>query len=231
MTLSLGHIVNLSIIELFNKFFTKLMHLEGIEETVEEFKLDNVAHFVDFLRKLYIQLNPQKGGECKTITPPSMTELHHVAVKFRVASSKNLFDINFNDGIIEIPKLTISDEIELTIQNLLAFEQCHCEDNYLNDYVVIMDRLASIPKDVDLLVKHGIVENRLGDSGKGPNLINKLADGVIVDLKNFYFAGIYEDLNVHCRTSCIEEFMAGCHLRFILASYKLTEAVMQFTIS
>ncbi|KAH7524683.1 hypothetical protein FEM48_Zijuj06G0145700 [Ziziphus jujuba var. spinosa] len=201
ISLPSGHTEKPSIIKLAHKFFTTLMHLEGTETKLEQIKPENVAHFVDFLRTLYIPLNPRDGEKFKSLNAPSMTELHRAGVKFRVASSKNLFDIHFNNGILKIPKLTISDEIELTIRNLLAFEQCHCVENYLNDYVVIMDRLVNTPKDVDLLVKYGIVENRLGDSSEGASLINKLADGVIMDSDDFYFAGICKALNDYCSTS------------------------------
>ncbi|KAH7524684.1 hypothetical protein FEM48_Zijuj06G0145800 [Ziziphus jujuba var. spinosa] len=108
ITLSSGQTVNLSIIELSHKFFTKQIPLEGTEEKFEKIKGDNVAHFVDFLRKLYIPSNPRNGEECKSVTAssitelhltiPSVTELHRAGVKFKVASSKNLFDINFKNG-------------------------------------------------------------------------------------------------------------------------------------
>ena len=97
--------------------------------------------------------------------------------------------------------MTISDETELTIRNLLAFEQCHCTENYLNDYVVMLNRLVNSAKDVDLLVKYGIVENILGDNAEGSTLIHKLADGVTIEYNNFYFAKMSEELNVYCRTS------------------------------
>ncbi|KAI5355005.1 hypothetical protein L3X38_007900 [Prunus dulcis] len=74
-------------------------------------------------------------------------------------------------------------------------------ENYINDYVVIMDRFVNTAKDVELLVKHGIVENSLGDSSEGSTLINNLADGVIVDPNDFYFAILCADLNKYCRTS------------------------------
>ncbi|KAL5559315.1 hypothetical protein UlMin_035526 [Ulmus minor] len=120
-----------------------------------------------------------------------MIELHKAGVKFNVGSSGNLFDLQFSKGILEILKLSISDETELTIKNLLAFEQCHCTENYLNDYIVMMDYLVDTPKDVDFLVKYA---DRF-------TLINKLADGVTVEYKNFYFAKISKDLNDYCRTS------------------------------
>ncbi|KAF3447146.1 hypothetical protein FNV43_RR12326 [Rhamnella rubrinervis] len=201
ITVPSGHTEKLSIIKLSHKFFKSLMHLEGTEENLEKISSARVEHFVDFLRNLYVPLNPRIGGHCKSLTTPSMTELHRAGVKFKVRSSKNIFDIKFENGILEIPKWTISDETELTIRNLLAFEQSHCIENYLNDYVVIMDRLVNTSKDVDLLVKFGIVENRLGDNSEGSNLINKLADGVIMDSEDFYFATTFEQLDAYCRTS------------------------------
>ncbi|KAK9946033.1 hypothetical protein M0R45_011516 [Rubus argutus] len=53
-------------------------------------------------------------------------------------------------------------------------------------------------KDVELLVKYGIVENRLGDSSGGSTLINNLADGVIFDSKDFCYAALCKDLNNYC---------------------------------
>nr|XP_015903079.2 UPF0481 protein At3g47200-like [Ziziphus jujuba var. spinosa]XP_024923928.2 UPF0481 protein At3g47200-like [Ziziphus jujuba var. spinosa] len=195
-----GLTLDLSIIELSHKFFAQPLGLGGTEEKLEEIKCNNCAHVVDFLRELYIPSNPRNRGESETINAPSMTELHRAGVKFRVASSKNLFDINFNNGILEIPKLSINYYSELIIRNLLAFEQCHCYDNYINNYVVIMDRLVNIPKDVDLLVENEILENLLGDSGEVATLINKLAEGAIWSKDDFYFADTFNNLNVYCRT-------------------------------
>ncbi|PON32538.1 hypothetical protein PanWU01x14_360460 [Parasponia andersonii] len=192
----------LSIIKLSHDFFKKLMRFEATKDNLKCIPSSGVEHFVDFLRKIYVPLKPKsKEVKLKTFNIPSIMELHRAGVKFKASSNKNLFDIHFSEGILEIPKLTISDETELTIRNLLAFEQCHYTDNYLNDYVVIIDRLVNTPKDVDLLVKYGIVENRLGDSSQGATLINKLADGVTLDSNNFYFAEVSENLCDYCRTS------------------------------
>lgn len=188
----------LSLVKLSHEFFKSLMHLE---KTEEYFTSSEVEHFVGLLRKMHMPLSPKIGGKLKTLSSPSMTELHRAGVKFKAGSKKNLFDVRFSNGVLEIPRFTISDETELTIRNILAFEQCHCVENYLNDYVVIMDRLVNTPKDVDLLVKYGIVENRLGDASEGATFINKLADGVIMESDNFYFASICEELNKYYKTS------------------------------
>ncbi|CAL8996829.1 unnamed protein product [Prunus brigantina] len=163
-----NNIERLSILNLCHNFFKNLMHIEGIDGNMEKLCASKVEHFVDFCRNLHLPLplKPHAKGRLETLNTPSITELHRAGVKFKVGSPKNLFDIQFANGILEIPKLAISDETELTIRNLLAFEQCHCMENYINDYVVIMDRFVNTAKDVELLVKHGIVENSLGDSSE-----------------------------------------------------------------
>ena len=55
---------------------------------------------------------------------------------------------------------------------------------------------------MDLFVKHGIVESKLGESIEVCTLANKLADGgVIMNPQASYFAAICEELNAHYRTS------------------------------
>lgn len=189
-----------SIIELTYHFFKERMHLEVTEDKLMKISSNKFEHFVDLLRKLYIPLQARKEGKkLQTLTIPSMTELHQAGVRFEVGSSRNVFDIEFVQGILKIPKLIIGGETELSIRNMVAFEQCHCDKNYMNDYVVIMDRLVNTTKDVDLLVEYGIAENRQGDSNEGAILINKLADGAVVEFEEFYFAYLSRDLNTYCR--------------------------------
>lgn len=69
----------------------------------------------------------------------------------------------------------------------------------MNDYVVLMNRLMSTPRDAELLVKHGILENKLGGAIEASTLANKLADGVIMKPNEFYFAEVCEGLNGYCR--------------------------------
>ncbi|KAH0988084.1 hypothetical protein GBA52_015261 [Prunus armeniaca] len=126
---------------------------------------------------------------------PTITELHGAGVKFRVGTTKNLFDIKFEDGILEIPEIQIQDDTELTIKNLIAFEQCHCREHYISDYTCLLDCFVNGPKDVDMLVKHRIVKHGLGDSSGVSRLINNIGEGVVVDTDNFYFASICKDLN------------------------------------
>ncbi|CAL8996918.1 unnamed protein product [Prunus brigantina] len=134
------------------------------------------------------------------ITTPCITKLHQAGVKFKLMrSSRNLFDIKFKDGILEIPKLKIDDHTELTLRNLIAFEQCHCVKHYITDYVSLIDNLVNTEKDVEFLKKDEIVEHILGDDNDVCTLINSLGRGVVLDDESFYFADLYKDLNSYCR--------------------------------
>ncbi|XP_062164869.1 UPF0481 protein At3g47200-like [Alnus glutinosa] len=201
---------NLTLVRLTEYFFKLRMESSGIEDRWEEFSSGDfkIKHFVDLLRHVQLKpvKKPSKSDEMKLLklTTPTLTELHQAGVTFQVAnrSNRNLFDIKFDKkkGKLEIPSFIFSDETELTIRNSLAFEQCHCSENYINDYVIIMNRLVETHKDIGLLVNERIVENRFSNTREGSNFLNKLADGAILDQDNFYFASLSEDLNAYYKT-------------------------------
>lgn len=193
-----GNEVSINIFELSWFFFKELLHLEVMEGRLDQIRSSDIRHFVDFLRFLYLPPNEQNGGKLQTITIPSITALLHAGIKFKARSNKNLLDLQFEHGILQIPKLIVGDETEISMCNLIAFEQCYYEDRCINDYIVLMNRLVNTKEDVDLVVKYGILENRLSNNKKGSSLINELEDGVVLDFENFYFATLSEELNKYC---------------------------------
>ncbi|CAN6540323.1 unnamed protein product [Malus baccata var. baccata] len=215
-----------SIIKLSFDFFHETVRLQGNEGRLEDVISSSlkgsleVKHFVDLIRTLHLPTQqPSKSSQTKvkhfrdrirgflsTKKPQTERPLNtpcakRLRVKFQVRrSSKNLFDIQFNNqGILEIPQVEINDYTELTLRNLLAFEQCHCMENHISDYLCIMDGFVNTQTDVDLLVEDGIVVNTLGDNTKVSCLINKLCTGVSWNHKDYYFAALSKDLNDYCR--------------------------------
>ncbi|PQM33413.1 UPF0481 protein [Prunus yedoensis var. nudiflora] len=190
-----------SIISLSYAVFKTSFFRAGTKDFVLEGKSSSeVKHFVDLIRTSCLPSKLKSEREVKTINTPSITELHRTGIKLKAGSTNNLFDIRFADGILEIPRLEISDDTEVLIGNLIAFEQCHYEEKYISDYVSLMDCFVNTPKDVELLVKYDIVENWLGDNSEVSTLINKLGKGVSINENYFYFATVVEDLNSHCGT-------------------------------
>ncbi|KAB2619065.1 hypothetical protein D8674_014934 [Pyrus ussuriensis x Pyrus communis] len=163
-----------------------LPDLKGKEKGFNEIcYTEEVQHFVDLIRILYRPFKSQTRRELKTTAVPNAAELLQAGVKFTVGKGSNLFDIKFSDGILKIPT------------NLLAFEQCHKrEEDCLTSYVFLMKRLAKTPKDVELLVEHGIIENWLGSTKKISTLLHDLGTGMILDY--YCYAPLCEDLNCYC---------------------------------
>ncbi|CAN6540322.1 unnamed protein product [Malus baccata var. baccata] len=194
-----------SLVELSYMFFQKTVHLQGNEDNLKNIissRLE-VKHFVDLIRTLHLPSLTRSQTEKpleSTLNTPCAKKLHQAGVKFQVSSSKNLFDISFNinKGILEIPQVEIHDYSELTLRNLLVFEQCHCMDNHISDYLRIMDGFVNTPMDVDFLVEYGIFVNTLGDNNKVSILINKLCVGVSWNNENCYFADLSKELNNYC---------------------------------
>ncbi|XP_016649676.1 PREDICTED: UPF0481 protein At3g47200-like [Prunus mume] len=173
---------------------------EGPKNVVlQRTRFSEATHFVDLIRISCLSSNRKAEKKLKTINIPSITELHRAGVKLKGGSADNLFDIQFADGTLEIPKLEISDQTELIIRNLVAFEQCHYKEKHVSNYVRLMDCFVNTPRDVELLVKYGIVENFLGDNSEVSTLINKLGKGVQINVNNFYFASVCEALNTYYR--------------------------------
>ncbi|XP_050126027.1 UPF0481 protein At3g47200-like isoform X1 [Malus sylvestris] len=189
----------LSVLDLFYKFCRESTNFYMGKGNWERpsFK---VEHFVDLVRTLHLptpEENFKNRGSVETLAVPSMTKLRQAGVKFKARSSKNLFDICFKDGILEIPNLNIYDGTELVLRNLIAFEQCHCIPTtyYFSDYSLLMDYFVNTPNDVELLVKNGIVEHLLGDNTEVSTLINSLGKGVFVHRDKFYYATLTKGLN------------------------------------
>ncbi|KAG1367032.1 UPF0481 protein [Cocos nucifera] len=94
---------------------------------------------------------------------PSATELQdRYAVKFKKGTADNFLDIQFRNGVMEIPFLQISNYSGTLLCNLIAFEQCYRPiEPRVATYAAFMDCLINKESDADLLESNGILLNRL----------------------------------------------------------------------
>ncbi|KAK4590944.1 hypothetical protein RGQ29_021228 [Quercus rubra] len=149
-----------------------------------------IKHFTDLLR--IFQLPPPqrlKKDRNKLIEHLySATQLHEAGVKFKVSSSKCLLELNFTNGVLEIPCICLADRTETVTRNIMAYEQCHCfEEPYITDYYFILDFLINTTRDVDLLCDKKIIVNYLGDSSAAMSMFNNLNKEIsLFDLSSDY---------------------------------------------
>ncbi|KAF5477612.1 hypothetical protein F2P56_004232 [Juglans regia] len=133
----------------------------------------------------------------------SATELEEAGINFKKAEKSNPFAIKFNNGIMEISPLSIEDDTETCLRNLIAYEQYRDigkkDYNCVTDYVCFLDNLINSPKDVELLRRKEIIQNSLGDDETTSIMVNKLGLYIAFSASNSIYADISVALNMHCR--------------------------------
>ena len=106
-----------SLIELTHYFFQSEANLVGLEQLWGKLRASKIEHFLHFIYICHLpfQLPPKK--EIKTLTLPSAKQLHQVGVKFKEGSTTNIYNIKFENGILEIPRLQIRGQTETVFRN------------------------------------------------------------------------------------------------------------------
>ncbi|KAG8658475.1 UPF0481 protein At3g47200 isoform X2 [Manihot esculenta] len=128
------------------------------------------------------------------------TELKDAGIKFKSAVERNnLFDIDFVNSTIKIPKIQITDITECVLRNLIAYEQLtsFTSPKYFTDYMKFIDSLINSKKDVELLCRQGIIDNWKGDDEAIAILFNKLGEHVFCE--SALYADIVNNVNEHCK--------------------------------
>ena len=152
-----------------------------------------IKHFLDLLRTFWLPhpyQNLPKGNRTAAVKHLyTATQLHEAGLVFKPVSSRScLFDIKFRKGVLEMPPLTLDNSSESLYRNLLALEQCHYPNEaYITDYFILLGFLISTSKDVNLLVRKGVVVNLLANKDAAKTLVNNLVTNIIyADMNNVY---------------------------------------------
>ncbi|QHN91035.1 putative UPF0481 protein At3g02645 [Arachis ipaensis] len=167
-----------------------------------------ISHFTDLSRKLLLisshlfqpsASTRSRGAKLTHIY--TATKLNEAGVKFEINKNNTqcLLDLEISGHSFRIPFIRVEDWTEVVLRNLLAFEQSHCiDESYLADYIAVFDFLINTDKDVDLLIKKGIIENWLGDSNAVAEMFNGLAVNILYPDFNEQYFHISEALNTFC---------------------------------
>ncbi|XP_020982598.1 UPF0481 protein At3g47200-like [Arachis duranensis] len=182
--------------------FTRYILPDGISPGNKD--VGRIVHFTDLARKHLLLSSALSISECsrdgQVTHLDSATKLREAGVKFEVnEDSKCLLDLQLSGHTLKIPFFRVVDTTEVVLRNLLAFEQCHClNEAYLTDYICVIDFLIDTDKDVDLLIKKGIIKNWLGDSNAVAKMFNGLAVNILTSNFNKKYSCILKGLNAFC---------------------------------
>ncbi|KAK1583786.1 hypothetical protein Q3G72_026916 [Acer saccharum] len=192
----------LSISKLVSPFCGNICELLLIDKSLIEINFSEAKHFVDLLRLCIEPSDHQLVIEIETMyipTSPTIMELHRAGVKFEIGSNKHLFDIRFDKikGTLEIPKLRILN-VSRYFKNLQMFEELHCEKNHVNDYAIVLSLLVRSPKDAELLIQNGILEDT--ESVEASTFGGEIGKQARWWNNRFYYRGLARDLNDYCKS-------------------------------
>ncbi|CAL5349335.1 unnamed protein product [Camellia sinensis] len=182
------------------------------DDTLEKKGDPHDYHILDVLHKCYLpDASPEEENDKTRSRFPSASELDLAGVQFKNRDGEDLFDVEFvkppgplgccRRAQFEIPTLSIRDDTEPLLRNLIAFEQC-CPNvpRHISSYGFFMDTLINSAHDVELLEKAEILQNYLGTSQDVSDLFNNICKEVVVG--RFYFEKTCEDARNHCRKLC-----------------------------
>ncbi|KAG6701217.1 hypothetical protein I3842_08G154600 [Carya illinoinensis] len=158
----------------------------------------DARHFADLARAFFLpslKLLRQRNLVCADHLYTA-SQLYEAGVKFKVSSSKCLLDLKFTKGTLEIPCVKLYNQTETRYRNIIAFEQCHYPyESHFTNYIVLLSFLINTSKDVDLLIRKGIIINGLGSSNAVASFLNNLGTNVVYDGRNSAYCELFEDLN------------------------------------
>lgn len=119
--------------------------------------------------------------------------------EFDELSPHSLLDIEFRDGILHIPCLPIDDKSATLFRNLIAFEQsCPALGNDIASYVYFLSQLISVPDDVALLSRKGVIVHQLDSDEEVSILFTKLFDYVLFDSSGeHYLRSLCKNIETH----------------------------------
>uniref|UniRef100_A0A0E0MXB6 Uncharacterized protein n=1 Tax=Oryza rufipogon TaxID=4529 RepID=A0A0E0MXB6_ORYRU len=126
-------------------------------------------------------------GEPQILRWRRAEQYHDAGIEFKKRpfdhkSPHSLLDINFVHGVVEIPFLMIDDKTSFLFRNIVAVEQsCPQFGNYFTAY------LLSLPKDVTILAKRGIIVHQMHSDDEVSVLFTKLGKNVDFDVNGKYY--------------------------------------------
>ncbi|XP_011045459.1 PREDICTED: UPF0481 protein At3g47200-like [Populus euphratica] len=186
-----------SLPELALGFFKSVLYIND-----ENFRIIRrpYPHLLDLIHNCY--LPPAFSGRSNIgewVSTQPATSLNEAGIVFRKGTTRNLFDLRFRNGALEIPPLLIHDSTVSLFQNLIAYEQLsRGTAQYITSYFALMSRLVYDRRDAELLESKGIIKNDMSGWKDVSVLFNDMCRQVVV--QDFYYAEVCQDLNSNFRT-------------------------------
>ncbi|CAL5047842.1 unnamed protein product [Urochloa decumbens] len=183
---SIGHFQTL-VFSAYYKFFSSNVDSQEHEETpLSQAHAESMLSVKEFQRWRRAEQYHEAGVEFK-------------AREFDRYNPHSLLDIEFIDGVLHIPCLPVDDKSATLFRNLIAFEQsCPALGNDIASYIHFLCHLISVPDDVALLSRKGVIVHQLDSDEEVSNLFARLLEYIVFDFSGeHYLKSLCQTMEAH----------------------------------
>ncbi|KAJ3683494.1 hypothetical protein LUZ60_013721 [Juncus effusus] len=175
---------------------------EGAAEESEEVEEDGEEEEAEETEE--VKVKEGSSLEELDINIPCVSELFEAGVRFRRKRKPcHMFDISFQNGIMEMPLVEIGFTRKIIYSNVVAFEQSQRNelDMIFTSYMALLDALINMEKDVAVLQECGIMENLLQNEEDAAIFYNHFGDFNTMNYQEHYFRGLFIELRKYSEST------------------------------
>ncbi|KAG7960429.1 hypothetical protein I3843_10G123000 [Carya illinoinensis] len=206
---------SLSLSLLAMQFFNKAPALRRPHDFICQFHDLKGWHLLDLVRLSFV---PKEEITQSSGTPThimhSISKLRSSGIKVNPAQAKSFLVVEFKNGVIEMPRITLDRLMGSFLSNCVAFEQCRCDvSTHFTTYATFLECLVETAQDVGYLRHHNIMENNLGNDDEVACFINKMGKDVMV-CRDCYLSTMFENVDEYYRSSWNRQWATFKHKYF-----------------
>ncbi|VVA36651.1 PREDICTED: UPF0481 [Prunus dulcis] len=172
--------------------------------------ISSERHFLDIARGAALG-QPSREDNCFGHSIPSVTELLEIGVDFkcRIEMMKSdLLDITLENGVMRIPSLSIGDNGECFLRNLIAYEQCAANyaDCYATSYAKLFSCLIKSTKDAEFLMEKGIMKTQLSKEDIAC-FFTRVCKDIEIEGDSLYFGDLAGSVEMYCERRWLRSWL------------------------
>jgi hypothetical protein len=133
---------------------------------------------------------------------PCISKLRRSGIEVSPGKTDSFLEVKFENGLIEMPSITINDFTRYLLLNCVAFEQCHNScSKHVTAYVAFLDCLVNTSADVEYLRQRNVIDNYVADDDNVALFINSLGKDVNFGIRHFYLSKLFNDVDKYYRNA------------------------------
>ncbi|KAJ6288315.1 hypothetical protein OIU76_024327 [Salix suchowensis] len=183
----------------FLLWISSIMGYKALDNIIARNDNRKAKHLLDLVRSSFIDSEQGQPLHVDPSTPTieSISKLRRAGIKLRQGNPADSFlVVKFKNGVLEMPTITIDDNMSSFLLNCVAFEQCHSGSSmHFTTYATFLDCLINNFKDVEYLCDCNIIENYFGTDSEVASLINDSGKEVAFDIGRCYLSELFSDVH------------------------------------